>query len=132
MGRQGDFNTTTSIEKLLQLKGTSRLEVSDEIVEEIQALEEKLTPGCRLRFLLSKKYDPQEQEGEGGWTEYKALFKIKKYQDSFEYLSFALENLSKILKNLRSRFKDKDLDIGIQEVYCEDPCSYYFLFYILN
>lgn len=111
----------SEIEKLLSLKGHSR-GFKDEIVEKILSHDEQNTPGCRVYFITSKKE-------RNSWIEYKVLYKIKKYKDSIDYLSYVFDCMAKVVKELR----DLDINsIGIQEVYNNDPCSYYVLIYIIK
>ena len=111
----------SEIEGLLRLRGNHRLEVYDEITDQLRKYNEEETPGCRVKFITSKKHDT--------WIEYKVLYKIKKLQDTPSYLSYVFGCVSKAMDQL----KDIEMDsIGIQEVYCEDPYSYYVLIYILS
>ena len=87
----------SEIGRLLKFKGSSRLEVKDDLTEKI--LEQKnivLLGGLKFRFIESKK-----MSGPGGeWAEYKVLYSIPKgEQQSLGYLITVLEGIVKMLKD---------------------------------
>ena len=67
---------------------------------------------------------------EGGtWIEYFALYKMKKWVETVKYLEYVFGCLSKLMSELH----DLPIDsIGLQEVDCSEPESYYVLIYILS
>lgn len=108
------------INRLLRMKGLTRLEVNNEITDSILNNQER--PGIRLKFIEGRiKQD---------WIEYNVLYEALKLDSSPQYLSKMLENLSSILRDYQG-FKGVDT-CGIQEVCCSNPSYYYFLIYIIT
>ena len=67
---------------------------------------------------------------EGGtWIEYFALYKMKKWVETVKYLEYVFSCLSKLMGELHDLPVDS---IGLQEVDCSEPESYYVLIYILS
>lgn len=125
MGILVDSSSCREIQRILRLRGDKRLGVENAITEKILSLSEKETPGLRLKFLESR-----EMSLEGGtWIEYFALYKMKKWVETVKYLEYVFSCLSKLMGEL----KDLPVDsIGLQEVDCSEPESYYVLIYILS
>ena len=86
----------SEIGRLLRFKGSSRLEVKDDLTEKI--LEQKtivLLGGLKFRFIESKK-----MSGPGGeWAEYKVLYSIPKGEQSLKYLLTILGSIVKMLRD---------------------------------
>lgn len=86
----------SEIGRLLRFKGSSRLEVKDDLTEKI--LEQKtivLLGGLKFRFIESKKFT-----GPGGeWAEYKVLYSIPKGEQSLKYLLTILGSIVKMLRD---------------------------------
>ena len=107
------------------MRGDRRLAVENEITETILSQDEKDTPGLRLKFLESRK---RGLDG-GTWIEYFALYKMKKWVETADYLEYTFTSLAKLMSTL----KKLDVDsIGLQEVDCSESDSYYVLIYILS
>lgn len=120
-----EFSDCREIQRILRLKGDRRLAVENEITETILSHEEKDTPGLRLKFLESRKRGLDS----GTWVEYFALYKMKKWTDTADYLEYIFSNLAKMV----SALKKLDVDsIGLQEVDCSEADGYYILIYILS
>ena len=113
------------IQRILRLRGDRRLAVENEITETILSQDEKDTPGLRLKFLESRK---RGLDG-GTWIEYFALYKMKKWTDTADYLEYVFSSLSKVVSSLKKLNVDS---IGLQEVDCSEAESYYVLIYILS
>ena len=65
----------------------------------------------------------------GAWTEYFVLYKMKKWEETARYMEYMFHSLSILMGELH----DLPIDsIGIQEVDCSEPESYYVLIYILS
>ena len=114
----------SEIRRLLNFKGSSRLEVKDDLTEKILETKGVLLPGgIKFCFIESKKYT-----GEGGnWVEYKLLYSILKCSNNVDYLQYVLGNASNIIGEL-SKFK---LDyIDLEEFDCSRANYYYILLYI--
>lgn len=125
MGILVDSSSCREIQRLLRLRGDRRLEVENSVTEKLLSLTEEATPGLRLKFLESRKRD---LEG-GTWIEYFALYKMKKWVETVQYLEYIFGCLSKLMGELH----DLPIDsIGLQEVDCSEPESYYVLIYILS
>ena len=110
---------------MLRLRGDRRLMVENEITDTILGQSESDTPGLRLKFLESRK----RSLGEGDWTEYFVLYKMKKWVETAGYLEYVFSCLSKLVGKLKGLPYDS---IGLQEVDCSEPGSYYVLIYILS
>lgn len=118
-------NSSLEIQRILRLKGDRRLAVENEITDTILSHSESDTPGLRLKFLESRR---RGLTG-GDWIEYFALYKMKKWVETANYLEYVFSSLAKLSAGL----KDLKVDsIGLQEVDCSEPGSYYVLFYILS
>ena len=125
MGILVDSSSCREIQRILRLRGDRRLGVENDITEKLLSLTEEATPGLRLKFLESRKRD---LEG-GTWIEYFALYKMKKWVETVKYLEYVFGCLSKLMSELH----DLPIDsIGLQEVDCSEPESYYVLIYILS
>ena len=112
----------SEIRRLLNFKGNSRLEVKDDLTEEILEQKELVFPGgIRFCFVESKRY-----VGEGGeWVEYKVLYSILKYEESAKYLQYVLQQASNIVEVYLA---DLDVDyIRLEEFDCSRPDQYYIL-----
>ena len=107
------------------MRGDRRLAVENEITDTILAHSEKDTPGLRLKFLESRKRGLDN----GTWVEYFALYKMKKWTDSADYLEYIFSSLAKMMSALKKLKVDS---IGLQEVDCSEAESYYILIYILS
>lgn len=119
------INDCREIQRILRLRGDRRLAVENEITETILSQDEKDTPGLRLKFLESRK---RGLDG-GTWIEYFALYKMKKWVETADYLEYTFTSLAKLMSTL----KKLDVDsIGLQEVDCSESDSYYVLIYILS
>ena len=116
----------SKIAELLRMKGRSRLAVKNNITQSLMNLDPELTPGVRLKFLESTHYD----EDNGSWTNIYALIEIDKFQETADYLSYALKGLGKLIKTC-SIYTEID-SMGIQEMECGLPKYYYVLIYILS
>ena len=125
MGILVDSSSCREIQRILRLRGDRRLGVENDITERLLSLTEEATPGLRLKFLESRKRD---LEG-GTWIEYFALYKMKKWVETVRYLEYVFECLSKLMSELHDLPVDS---IGLQEVDCSEPESYYVLIYILS
>lgn len=86
----------SEIGRLLRFKGSSRLEVKDDLTEKILGQKNIVfLGGLKFRFIESKKLS-----GPGGeWAEYKVLYSIPKYKQSIEYILVVLNSIVKMLKN---------------------------------
>ena len=113
----------SEIRRLLNFKGSSRLEVKDDLTEKILSNKGIFFAGCiRFCFIESKKYS-----GDGGeWVDYKILYSILKCKDSAEYFQYVLKNASVFLGSLSSISKDCCY-ISIEEFDCSYPKYYYVL-----
>lgn len=114
----------SEIRRLLNFKGNSRLEVKDDLTEEILEQRNQVLPGgIKFCFVESKRYI-----GEGGeWVEYKVLYSILKYKDNLEYLHHVLSVSSLLIKTL---YIDKNIDVDyvrLEEFDCSRPNQYYIL-----
>lgn len=120
----------SEIGRLLRFKGSSRLEVKDDLTEKI--LEQKtivLLGGLKFRFIESKK-----MSGPGGeWAEYKVLYSIPKGEQSLEYLLTILISIVKMLRDENSKdslFGDTlsgTSYLELEEFDSSRPCYYYIL-----
>lgn len=112
-----------TIARLLSMKGDSRLEVTDSLVEKIQGQDYSGLPGISLRFLETRKKNDD-------WTEYNVLYQVSKTgSGNAQYLTFIFTLMSILTRG----FKGYNIDsIGIQEVECSLPGYYYFLIYIIK
>lgn len=116
----------SEIKRLLNFKGSSRLEVKDSLTEKV--LEQKnivLSGGLKFCFIESKKYS-----GEGGeWADYKILYSIPKYKQTLEYLQVVLSEISNMLKDSSLLFgEDPEISyISLEEFDCSRPRYYYVL-----
>jgi len=120
-----NINGCAEIQRMLKLRGDRRLAVENKITETILGQSEKDTPGLRLKFLESRKRGLDD----GSWIEYFALYKMKKLEDTADYLEYVFKSLA----NLVATLKDLEVDsIGLQEVDCSESGSYYILIYILS
>ncbi len=126
MGILVDSSSCREIQRILRLRGDRRLEVENIVTEKILSLSEADTPGLRLKFLESR--ERRALEG-GTWTEYFVLYKMKKWVETAKYLEYVFSCLSKLMGELRGLPIDS---IGLQEVDCSEPESYYVLIYILS
>ena len=109
MGILVDSSSCREIQRLLRLRGDRRLGVENSVTEKLLSLTEEATPGLRLKFLESRKRD---LEG-GTWIEYFALYKMKKWVETVQYLEYIFGCLSKLMGELH----DLPIDsIGLQEV----------------
>lgn len=125
MGILVDSSSCREIQRILRLRGDRRLMVENEITDTILGQSEADTPGLRLKFLESRKRSLED----GDWNEYFVLYKMKKWVETAGYLEYIFSCLSKLLGKL----KDLPCDsIGLQEVDCSEPGSYYILIYILS
>ena len=125
MGILVDSSSCREIQRILRLRGDRRLEVENTVTEKILSLSEARTPGLRLKFLESRS---RSLEG-GAWTEYFVLYKMKKWEETARYMEYMFHSLSILMGELH----DLPIDsIGIQEVDCSEPESYYVLIYILS
>jgi hypothetical protein len=116
----------SKISDLLKMKGRSRLAIKNSITQSLMNLDPEQIPGVRLKFLESRGF---ETEG-GNWANIYALFEIDKFQESAEYISYALKGLGDLIKTCSVH---SDIDsIGIQEMECGLPKYYYVLVYILS
>lgn len=123
-----DIPGFNSIRRLLGMRGIKRLEVCNELTDLILGYNyQEETPGIKLRFLETKKY---ESDG-GTWTNYNILLEAEKYSDTPRYLSYVLDSVSKIIKALEDRSEYID-SLGIQEVDTGEAGFYYILLYILG
>lgn len=117
----------SEIGRLLRFKGSSRLEVKDDLTEKI--LEQKtivLLGGLKFRFIESKKFT-----GPGGeWAEYKVLYSIPKGKQSLEYILVVLGSIVKMLRNKNTLFGNT-LDnlsyLELEEFDSSRPGYYYIL-----
>ena len=114
----------SEIRRLLNFKGSSRLEIKDDLTEKILSDKGILLPGgIKFCFIESKKYT-----GEGGeWVEYKTLYSILKCSNDIEYLQYILANSSNIIGSLEKFEPDY---VNIEEFDCSYPDYYYVLLYI--
>ena len=110
---------------MLKLRGDRRLAVENEITEAILSQNEEDTPGLRLKFLESRK---RGLDG-GSWVEYFALYKMKKWVETADYLEYVFTSMAKVISTLKNLNVDA---IGLQEVDCSEAGSYYILIYILS
>lgn len=116
----------SKIAELLRMKGRSRLAVKNSITQSLMNLDPELIPGIRLKFLESTNCN----EENGNWANIYALIEIDKFQETAEYISYAMEGLGKLIKTCSIH---TDIDsIGIQEMECGLPKYYYVLIYILS
>ena len=99
--------------------------VENDITDTILGQSEADTPGLRLRFLESRIRGLDE----GEWIEYFALYGMKKWKESANYLEHIFSCLSKVAASLKNLEIDS---IGIQEVDCGEAENYYILIYILS
>jgi hypothetical protein len=112
----------SEIRRLLNFKGSSRLEVKDDLTERILSSKGfSFSGNIRFRFIESKKYI-----GEGGdWAEYKVLFSILKCRDTIEYLQYILTESSKLIGSLLDGI---EIDyIRLEEFDCSRADYYYIL-----
>ncbi len=116
-----DLLVGSEIGRLLNFKGSSRLEVKDNLTERILEKKGILLPGgIKFCFIESKKYTGEY----GDWAEYKILYSILKCKDNIEYLQYVLGNAAHIIGSLGSM----DMDyVSIEEFDCSRPKYYYIL-----
>lgn len=90
-----DRQEGSEIRRLLRFKGSSRLEVKDDLTEKILEHKNIVFPGgLKFRFVESRKLS-----GPGGeWVEYKVLYSIIKYRQTLEYMQVVLDSIQKLLK----------------------------------
>lgn len=117
---RGDSN----INRLLKLKGVSRLEIKDNLTSLILSQKEEVYPGIKLGFVESKNKD----EGGGSWAEYRVLYEVVKYENTADYIKFILSELSKII----DKFSGLSDYISIEEVDCSRSGYYYILVFMLR
>lgn len=117
---RGDSN----INRLLKLKGISRLEIKDNLTSLILSQKEEVYPGIKLSFVESKNKD----EGGGSWAEYRVLYEVVKYENTADYIKFILSELSKII----DKFSGLSDYISIEEVDCSRSGYYYILVFMLR
>ena len=117
-----------SVRRLLGMKGSRRLEVSNSLTDKILGFPySEQTPGLRLKFLETRKQDLEY----GGWVNYNVLIEADKRNDTPEYLSYIFEKLSEIIKAWEGEGEKIDV-VGIQEVDNSEAEFYYVLLYILG
>ena len=116
----------SKIADLLRMKGRSRLAVKNNITQSLMNLDPELIPGVRLKFLESINCN----EACGNWANIYALIEIDKFQETAEYISYAMKGLGKLIKTCSIHTNIDSL--GIQEVECGLPKYYYVLIYILS
>ena len=114
----------SNINRLLKLKGISRLEVKDNLTSLILSQKEEVYPGIRLGFVESKNRD----EDGGTWAEYRVLYEVVKYENTTDYLKFVLSEFSKII----DKFSGLSDYISIEEVDCSRSGYYYILVFMLK
>ena len=117
---RGDSN----INRLLKLKGISRLEIKDNLTSLILSQKEEVYPGIKLGFVESKN----KNEGGGSWAEYRVLYEVVKYENTADYIKFILSELSKII----DKFSGLSDYISIEEVDCSRSGYYYILVFMLR
>lgn len=122
-----DYNNNSEIRRLLGMKGTKRLEISNNLTEHILNYNySENTSGVSLKFLETRK----RSEELGDWDSYYILFSALKYNDSIEYLDHVFKSISKIISDWSNKV---EIDvIGLQEVDCSEAKYYYVLIYILS
>lgn len=125
MGILVDSSSCREIQRILKLRGDRRLAVENKITETILSHDEELTPGLQLRFLESRRRGLEC----GSWIEYFALYKMKKWVDTADYLEYIFNCLGKLAGTLKNLNVDS---IGLQEVDCSETGNYYILIYILS
>lgn len=114
-----------NINRLLKLKGISRLEIKDSITEKLLNKDTyKEILGLSLRFIESRK---KSSDSGHTWNEYLALFDMLKIEDNAEYLSYVMKSLTK----LSELFLDFDIDfINLEDINCDEANHYYILIYM--
>jgi len=120
-----DTSSCREIQRLLRLRGDRRLGVENEVTKRILSLGEEKTPGLRLKFIESQKKNLEN----GTWIEYFVLYKMKKWVGTVKYMEYIFSSLSKLMSELDELPIDS---IGLQEVDCSEPESYYVLIYIIS
>ena len=111
---------SNSIERLLRMKGISRLEVKDDITE---AILNNPIPYPELRFLESKVCSTDS----GEWNEYYILLEFGT-DETPEHLKYMMLRFSQYMTFLYSLGVEK---CGIQEMDCTRG-SYNILIYVIN
>jgi hypothetical protein len=114
----------SEIGRLLRFKGSSRLEVKDDLTERVLKDKGVLLPGgIKFCFIESKR----NVEECGEWVDYKILYSILKCSNDVSYLQYVLGNASHII----GAFNEFNLDyISLDEFDCSRSGYYYALLYI--
>ena len=119
----------SEIGRILKFKGSSRLEVKDDLTEHILAQKAMIfLGGLKFRFIESKKFS-----GPGGeWAEYKVLYSIPKCEQSMKFIKVVLENIVKLIddeerKGFFGDFIDKLSYVELEEFDSSHSGYYYFL-----
>lgn len=114
----------SEIQRLLRMKGNSRIWVPNDTSNFILSIDYYEFPGIGHQFLESKKYTTEE----GEWFEHKLLLRGFKDSDTPEYLSYLINTLSKLISRLDIKGVES---IGLEDIDFNSK-YYYFLIYLIS